>query len=399
MSKRVSITPEIEAKIRASVGDPNLDVSNFAVFEARALSTEALKRNNGLYAKARITPSTLHQMSDSINTPGKSIALQIMHENNLLPVGRVFSGTVMQMPNLSDLELRTQFYIPNDKANIIADIENSVVDEVSVGMLTNHAFCSVCEFDFLGDEADFMNVMTATCGNDHTMGVDGAHTRLVGLKDWAELSLVNRGAAKDAKILSRAKQAMSKDMAERLAASNTPLDARLLTVNTKLEASASGNNKGDLSMEKETLALLQAKAEEIATVKVELAQATKDNAGLTAKVAELTASLTAKDVELKALKEAQGTDAATLTAKVTAVETKLSAAAEKLLPHAEAALIASGVAKADLPKDVEALLSLIEEKGLKLHQIFANPARADASKSGANESDDSFRSQAFKLKN
>ena len=44
MSKQIQITPEIEAQIRASIGDDTADVSKLAVFEARTLSTNQLKK-------------------------------------------------------------------------------------------------------------------------------------------------------------------------------------------------------------------------------------------------------------------------------------------------------------------------------------------------------------------
>lgn len=379
MSKRVELTPQIAAQIRASIGDADADVSKFVVFESRSLTTEPIGHKGGFYQGARMTASVLSEMVAKINAPGGSIPLQIMHDTGVLPVGRVFRGQMQNMPN-GETELRTLFYLPADKTQLIADIENSIIDEVSVGLLTKRAMCSDCEFDYFGADATWDNFRQLTCDNGHTIGVDGVHVRLSGLDDWAELSLVNRGAAKGAKIFSRAKQTMSKETTERLAASAAPVEQRLFVGNYKLaESSGSETNpNGDLLMEKELLAQLSAKSGEAATATLQLGQANEKITGLTAKVTELEASIAAKDTKIAELEKGAPQVAelqaklTTSEAKVTEVETQLSAAAEALLPHAKAALVASGVTEADLPKDVPALLSLITEKGLKLHQVFGS---------------------------
>ena len=78
----------------------------------------------------------------------------------------------------------------------------------------------------------------------------------------------------------------------------------------------------------------------------------------------------------------------------------MKAAAETLLPHAKAALVASGVVEADLPTTLSAMLKVIEEKGLKLHQIFGNGAKSVVA-SETNEADEAkaHRMEAFKLRN
>ena len=392
------MSSEIEARIRAAVGDDSLDTSSFAVYEARALSTEAIKQP-GFFNKARFNRSTLAEMVELLNTPGKAIPLQIMHDNEVLPVGRVFSASLHDLPN-GESEVRVQFYLPPSKSNLISDIDNSIIDEVSVGVLTKKALCSECEFDYFGPEATFSNFMNLTCDNDHTIGEDGVHIRAIGLRDWAELSLVNRGAAKDAKILSRAKQAMSEDTVKKLAASAVPMEAQLFTTTNKLEAKASDkqNSKGDLSMDKETLALFQAKTEEAVTLKAKLGEAETKLSGLEDKVAELTATNETLTSEIATLKEASE-NAAELSAKVTETEKQMTEAVEKLLPHAKAALTASGVADADLPKDLAGLFSTIETAGLKLHQVFGSEPKAVEAKLGTKEVNTSqFRNEAFKTR-
>jgi hypothetical protein len=396
-SKQVQMTAEIEAQLRAAIDDQTFDVSKVAVFEARALSTQPIQRKSGFHKGARVSHSTLTQMAQFLNTPGKAVPLQIMHNNEVLPVGKVFAANIMEM-STGDTELRTLFYIPKDKTQLISDIESSLIDEVSVGLMTDKAICSECDFDYFGKDADIMNFYTLTCSEGHVIGEDGTHVRLVGMKDWGELSLVGRGAAKDAKIFSRAKQAMGKDAVDRLAASGSPVDARVLTVNYKLEAQASNEtNKGDSSMDKETLALFQANVTELTTTKSDLTATVTKLTATEAELAEVKTQLSAKETELNTLKAANE-QATELAAKVTGLETEMTELSNALLPHAKAALIASGVAETDLPNTALAMIKVVEEKGLKLHQVFASEPKSDGSKAGV-EKQIQLRNDAFKTRN
>ena len=398
MSKRVDITPQIEQWIKLSIGDPEADVSKFVVFESRSLSTEAIKQR-GFHNGARLNASVLNEMASYLNTAGNSIPLQIMHDTSVLPVGRVFRGSVSEMDN-GETELRTMFYLPADKEQLIKDIEASVIDEVSVNVLTEHAFCSECSFDFFGEDA-FMNRVTLTCGEGHEIGTDGVHVRLTGFSSWAELSLVNRGAAKGAKILPRSRQSMSEDTMKKLAASgtsNVPVEARLFYSTYKLE------NKGDLPMDaKELIAALSAKGEEAAGFKIELANSKASNEALTAANTKLAADLATVTTEFAEFKKTAA-NSAEVTAAIDAAklsETKMKEASDKLLPHVKAALVASGVAETDLSeKSITDMVTMIEEKGLKLHQIVAAGSVTDGGKDDdklkAAKLAEGYRSEAFK---
>lgn len=367
------MTKDIEAQLKAAIGDQEIDVSKLTVFEARTITTEPVTTSQLFYNGAKFTVSTLREMADHVNQPGNAVPLQIMHNTDELPVGRVFAGSVHQMPN-GEYELRTMFYLPKDKTNLISDIENSIIDEVSVGAMPDHAFCSKCNFDFVGPDATFLQRITGECENGHIMGQDGAYAQLVGLSGWKELSLVNRGAARQAKILSRAKQSMSKETSNRLAASGTALETVLLTATYKMDNIENNTNKGDIEMSelKELLATLTTNITELTAVKSEL-KTTQDS--ITAKdtaIADLTAANKALETENAELKAAQSNDVdkASVLAQAKEAETKLKDAADKMRPHVEAALVASGGTSADLKEDMDltAMLTLIEEKGLKLHQ-------------------------------
>ena len=371
MAKQLEKTPEIEAEIRASVDDDTLDVSTFAVFEARMLSTEAINQK-GFHNGARVSRSTLVEMAEFVNSRGTTTSLQTMHNNEMLPVGRVFNGSIKEIDN-GETELRGMFYIApvgELEKGLIAKIEASVIDEVSVGLLSKKALCSECGFDYLGSESDFFNLMTMTCEEGHTIGEDGVHLRLVGMDTFAELSLVGRGAAKDAKIFSRAKSSLGEKSVERLAASGVPVAAHVLTASYKMDNKPNATLKGETNMGLETL--LAEKSQELGTTTLELSQAVKSIEGLNGEIVSLKASAEEKDAKIVALEAAKDTDVAELTAAKVALEDQVTQAKEFVLADLKAALVASGEKADDVPEDLIAMFALIKEKGLKLHQMFGS---------------------------
>ena len=397
--KLVPMTEALSNDIKRSVGDPELDTSKLQVFETIALSTRPIKRNWGMYNGARPSVSLLKEMADFISKEGNAVPLQIMHNNEVLPIGRVVGGQVVDN-GLGDSELRAPFYVSPNREDLIVDIKNSIIDEVSVGLSTKHAFCSECGVDFLGDTPDIVAILSGECPNGHIMGQDGAHVNLVGLQDWYELSLVGRGASTKAKILSRVKQSTGKDSFKKLAASGAPLDAMILTANFKLEEANSSNNTGDPEMDfKELMASLTAKTDENAVLKANEIQSKNSIEALNKSVSDLTASIAEKDATIAELKASnKDEDKEKLIASGKEAEKKLGDAAEKLRSHAKAALIASGATETDLDAlDAVQLVELIEAKGLKVHQAVG--AVSDGSKKDVaadNAAVVSFRNEAFK---
>jgi len=398
MSKRVEITPEIQATIRRALGDAEVDTSKFAVYEAKSLSTEPLSKG-GFFNKARISASTIAEMGTFLNSEAGAIPLHIMHNDRVLPVGRVFNAKTMNMPN-GEVELRSQFLIPLDKKEIVADVDNSIIDEVSVGLLTKHAFCSECGFDYYSEDADITNFLNLTCDKGHQIGVDGTHIRLVGLEDWSELSLVGQGAAKNAKILPRAKQSMSKEMVERLAASTTPPEARILTASYKIEdSSKTSKTQGESDMDtKEFVAQLSVTTSELEAKKIELSQATTTIGTLNGEITSLKAAAETATAKIAELEAAKGQSVKELETQLAASKEEMKAATEKLTPHVKAALVASGVAETEVPSDLIGQLKLVEDKGLKLHQVIGAGAKTGAKNDvdALNASVDP-RKEAFKL--
>lgn len=229
--KELQLTETMKQAItKIAGGDVNFD--NLAVFEVTAINTLPLNKRGTLYEGARFTRATLTEISKFINTNG--LHLQTLHQQGSeLPIGRVFMSDVVD--NQLDTEVRALFYLPRDtQSKLIADINSGTIDEVSIGALPKHLLCSECGFDFLGAEASFMNRYEMTCDNGHTIGVNGVYANISGLDDLFELSLVSRGAATKAKILSRAKSLLASESTQRLAADGRPVEAAILyTIKTE----------------------------------------------------------------------------------------------------------------------------------------------------------------------
>lgn len=378
MAKKLEHTQELINSIRKTTGDDSIDVSTFAIFQARMLSTEAIKQG-GFFDGSVVSRSTLVEMSDYVNKEGTVVPLQTMHNKQMLPVGRLFNTQVNDLQN-GHSELVGYFYIPQDdemKISLVKDIESALIEEVSVGLLCKHALCSECGYDYFGEEAELINILLMTCENNHTIGKNGVHVRLVGMETFAELSLVGRGAAKDAKILSRARKngAFDKGTVERLAASGIPMETHLLNATTKFDKS---NPEGGYNMTLETI--LAETSQKLGKIEVELSQAKDTITNLNAKISTLEESEKEKNKKILSLEASQGEDVKELTASNEKLTAELTEAKNFIFEDVKAALVASGEKEDDVPEDLVAMLSLVREKGLKLHQLFGAGPKADATK-------------------
>lgn len=405
MGKQIPITAQIEKDIRNATGDANFDSSQVVVFEARTVTTEPISQG-GFFNGARSAVSLLLEMTQLLEKDSSGIPLLIMHDGRMLPIGRVFKADVFSMPN-GETELRSMFYLPKTEAKLIQDIENSVIDEVSVGLTPKHAFCSECGFDYLGKDASFENFFSLECNNGHNIGIDGVHVRLVGLDSWDELSLVNRGAAKEAKILPSAKQKLngSENLGRKLAANGLP--ARAFTLKASFDLKEE-NLKPSQNPKTEETKMPQ---EDNSLVQLSTALADEKASGIVLKKENetLTASLVQKDAELKAANEkianleAASNDAAALVASKESAEAALKEATDLIAPHVKAGLTAAGVADDQIPSELTAMVKLVEEKGLKLHQIVGAGQGGSASGTKDDAGDEAAkqalmaRQAAFKL--
>lgn len=389
MGKKVLVTEKIKSALRFALDDPEADPSKFSIFEANMVSTAPLSKG-GFWNKARISASTLMEMKEKLNASGGAIPLQIMHDTDQLPIGKVFNGALMS-DSSGETTLHSLFALSNAEEKIVHDIENSIVDEVSVGLLTKHAFCSECEFDYFGKDASFENFFSLTCDKGHIIGEDGVHVRLTGLEHFSEMSLVGKGASKNAKILPRAKQSMGQETLDRLAATGAmPVDARVLTASFKLTEDTQ-TKEGDNKMDKDLI-------DKVSTLSSDLARKDISITEKDAKITSLTAQLAEAETKIATLDGAKGQSETEITARAEKAEAKLTEATAKLLPHVKAALVASGAADATPPEDLVAMLTTIEEKGLKLHQAIG-AAQSDGGKKDVKQTDasDDRRKEAFRV--
>ncbi|MCG7629001.1 hypothetical protein MHM88_14410 [Epibacterium sp. MM17-32] len=225
--KQVEITDDILAQIERVTGT-TVDADNIVVFEAAAASTREIHKMGSIYHGARMTRGMLSDMAEALNSGAESVPLHTLHmQGGEIPVGRVFQGAVVDEIDGS-ATLRAMFYLPLAEKELIEKINLGILDEVSVGTKSKQALCSKCGFDYFGADADFTHLFSQTCTNGHTIGEDGTHLKLSGLDKWMELSLVSRGASDKPKILSRAKQLLSKEEHDRIAADGKPVEALFL---------------------------------------------------------------------------------------------------------------------------------------------------------------------------
>lgn len=347
--KQIPITPELKAKIQAAVGS-DVDPSNFAVFESISLNNLPLPGKDGtIFEKAVVSEMTLSQMADSINS-GNTLPLIWSHDPEQVPKGRVFSADLSKGP-LGETELRTLWYVDPTETTLIDKLNAASIDEVSVSFLASQILCSDCGFDYR--QADLSALVNRTCDDGHEIGVNGVHARLVGLSVFSELSLVSRGAAKDAKIVGRSQSKLSVPL-QQLAASGVNVDKLLLTASRGELNVDLGELVTNLSDTKADLKVSKANEQRLVA---EVATLSESNTELTTQVTGLTADLAAakaasKDTELE---------------EVTA---ELAAAKELLVDMFTKLATANGEVNAVVPETIADLKAGIEDRQSKLTALL-----------------------------
>lgn len=226
--KQVVQTPEVVALMKAALG-ADINASDFAVFEAIALNSLPLRQKHPLFDGAVAKDSLLQGVVASVNA--ESVPLQVMHNTGSLPKGRVFHA------KMAGQEARVLFALSKTTdAELIAKVDQGLIDQVSVNLLSKQVLCSDCGWDYLGEDASVSNVYLGVCANDHALRVDGVHAELHGLSDLFEISLVGKGGARNARIVDRNSQMFASEDYQRLAASgHAPalLVADITPTNTK----------------------------------------------------------------------------------------------------------------------------------------------------------------------
>jgi hypothetical protein len=346
--KQIDKSAKVLAKLRKAVGD-GVDIDSLAVFEAIAFNTLPIRKRHPLYNKGRADKGLLTEMAEALEK--ESRPLQVMHNGEMLPVGRVFHGEVVDTTR-SNAELRVLFFM-DAASEHVRSVDLGIIDQVSVSVLSKELHCSKCGFDYLGDEATADHRWSGTCEKGHVLGQDGVHVKLVGLDDFYEMSLVNRGGAQNAFIVSPKKSHFSTPTAQRLAANGFNTNEIILTA-------TAAHQENIMDFEKLAAELVDLRVEkkgfegDIATLRANLDASVAKVSDLEAKLAEVgdvAASLAAKDEEITALK-----------ADADGVREQADLALAALKDVAKTLMIAAGNVDPVLPESVAELSALIAEK-------------------------------------
>lgn len=394
MSKKLQITQKIRDAVIKSTGDAEFDFSKVSVFETACFNTLPVNKR-GLFSGATATPATLQEMADYVNGGG-FVPLHTLHSQGYeLPVGRVFAGEVSNGDNGLP-ELHALFFIGNDVkapngASLAESVDNGSIDEVSVGLTTQHLNCSVCGFDYLGADATPDNIYGYVCNEGHEIGVDGTHLLMSGLGRWLETSLVSLGAAKNAKILSRTKSLMGAESYEKLAASGVSPEITTLFASHKITPNKPEKPKMDI---KELVTLNASLSGEVAVEKHKVVTLTTDNEKLKTELSASQTKVTELETQLAAAKSTDAEKLKTDLAAATAASTAQLAFVRK---EADRLAVAAGETKLADDATFEQLTASIEANRVKLSASFGG-GKADGSGAGSSEENKAAapKSAAFK---
>lgn len=377
--KQIEKTPDIIALLKAANVGVSLD--GLAVYEAAAFNTLPIRKRSRLYKGAVANRSVLVEMADELAK--ESLPVHIMHNSELLPIGRVFHGKVVDLADRS--EIRVLFFLDaNDEHT--RDIDLGIVDQVSVSILPKQILCSECSFDFLGEDADFENIWLGECDKGHVIGEEGVHGRLIGLDSFMEMSLVGRGGAQKARIINPEDSAFKSEPMRRLAANGIEPSVLVLTATTE-EGSVMNF---DISKHINEMAELKV---ELSTDRAGKAAAEARVAELEAQVAELTAKVEASEKPDEAI-VAKDAEIAELTEQKTSVEADRNEAVAALKDAAQKILTLTGQVDAQVPDTVVELKATIDAREEALRGLVASGGRSRDVLSGRQPA--SVGSNAFK---
>lgn len=361
MNKRITPTQTVLNAIKRANGGVDVDPASIAIYEARIVNTRPI-RKKGLYHGAVLSRDTLHSMASFLNNSVEGVPFHVMHQRDLLNVGKVFQASVDET-NDGHAELSAMFYVPLTEEALVGRLDTSAVDQVSVGMQAAVLKCSACDFDYM-KEGDIMNILTMTCKNEHTIGEDGTHLQCSGLEGWYEVSAVDKGGAEGARIVTQAQSRVAKDDFYRLAASNQNHPETFAPLIANLGEFSS--EEVPQMNEDAIKALIAAATDPLKTqitgleTQLQEAKATREDEAHAAAIATKDAELAAKDTELTNLRE----QVTTLTAQLEANFTFLKEQATK-------AQVAAGNKAPVEAKDSDEAITKIKESGVNLVSLFA----------------------------
>lgn len=197
--------PRVKKKLQALLGSTT-DLSNFAVFEARANDTLPITGAGGFLKGARMSLNYLTQMQDAVLSGQYVPIIKLHNQSESLPEGRIFDAAVFKnKDDDSQHDLHIMFYLEQN-SELTTKTESGIIAEMSTGTTPNSLCCSSCGYDFLASEDNRRNLYrgrnyTPLCPNGHQWATGGNHLTLSSVGKWKETSIVTRGAVDRAKIL------------------------------------------------------------------------------------------------------------------------------------------------------------------------------------------------------
>lgn len=356
--KQILKTESVLSRLKQAVGS-NEAVENLKVYEAIALNTRPLRKNHPLYREARADRSLLLELAAEIGKESRPI---LSEHRDASPLGRVFHGEVVDRG--AESELRVLFFLDATANTEATKIDSGSIDQVSVSVVPKQIICSASGFDFLGSEATAMNVITGTDPDGNVLGEKGVYGRMVGLRQFFELSLVGMGGAQNARIVSR-NQSHFGSSYEQLAASGLDPNVFVLEATTRTENMDLTELITQLT---DTKAALSNKDSEITTLTAQIATANAKVEALEAQIADAgdpDAALVAKDEEIASVTEAKDT-----------AEAELTAAVATLTDVAKAVLAAAGKPNEEVPSTVAEISALITETKTTLAAALVKGGRS-----------------------
>lgn len=362
MTKQVELTEDVINKFKAKFGE-EANIENFYIFECRAFSTEPVHQGT-IYDGATATSTMVAEMADKVNNTDENIGIHIMHKDGDLNIGRVFSASVSyEGDGVTALYATCGILKDSDSENIVNRIENNVLDEVSVQFVPEHARCSKCGWDYMGEDATFEHWIDRTCENGHTIGDDGCHLELDGLLSFSEISIVNRGAAKNPKILSQKKRSLfSEGELMSLAASGKTPEFLVATFNSKMEKIM--EDKGNVTLSAEELEGMKAELSQL-KLQLDLGEKVKNlEATLSEKdavISEKEKAVADKEAELSSEVEAHKAEVEELNVKLSAVEEEKSALLSFLQEEVKKVACAAGKKDVEVPSDLGGISAMLSE--------------------------------------
>lgn len=201
--------PRIKKRLQSVVGEKT-DLAQFAVFELLANDTTAITKAGGRLKNAQMTQAYLQQMAAQIQNNLYVPLIELHDTHGKLPVGRVIDAAVydnLTQPNEKDLHLIVYLEESHSHTN---KISTGIINEVSTGTTPSAVTCSACGYNFYANDESKQRLWkgedyTPLCPDGHQWGRSNVHLKLSEMADWREISVVTRGAAPNARVLSEAK--------------------------------------------------------------------------------------------------------------------------------------------------------------------------------------------------